>query len=43
MSTLLGSASLAARRHLDWVAMMSDDTQHALAGPPGWGRRTPPS
>jgi asparagine synthase (glutamine-hydrolysing) len=36
MSTLLGSASLV-RRHLDWVAVMSDDTQHAQAGPPGWG------
>jgi asparagine synthase (glutamine-hydrolysing) len=35
MGTLVGSTSLL-RRHLDWVAVMSDDTQQALAGGPGW-------
>jgi asparagine synthase (glutamine-hydrolysing) len=35
MGTLVGSTSLL-RRHLDWVAVMSDDTQQALAGAPGW-------
>jgi asparagine synthase (glutamine-hydrolysing) len=36
LSALVGEASLL-RRHLDWVAVMSDDVQRQLAGPPGWG------
>jgi asparagine synthase (glutamine-hydrolysing) len=35
MGALVGEASLL-QRHLDWVAVMSDDVQRALAGPPGW-------
>ena len=34
MSTLVGDASLL-QRHLDWVAVMSDDVQRELAGLPG--------
>jgi asparagine synthase (glutamine-hydrolysing) len=35
LSALVGEASLL-QRHLDWVAVMSDDVQQALAGPTGW-------